>query len=102
MFCNKTNNYMIINTRKRTQRAITNDYAKDYYGLLSDTGGLSIHESHFRYLLTEIYKTHNGINPTFMTEIFVPKEVKYKLRIRELLTLPIAKTNRLIIFPFSR
>ena len=94
MFCNKTSNSMITNTHKRALRAITNDYVKDYYELLSDTGGLSIHESHLRYLLTEIYKTHNGINPTFMTEIFVPKEVKYKLRIGELLTLPSAKTNR--------
>ena len=43
-------------------------------------------------LMIEIYKTLNNINPPFMQEYFISKDVKYDLRTRDLLQIPAAKS----------
>ena len=43
-------------------------------------------------LMIEIYKALNNINPLFMQEYFMMKDVKYDLRTRDLLQIPAAKS----------
>ena len=44
-------------------------------------------------LMIEIYKTLNNTNPPFMQEYFIRKDVKYDLRTRDLLQIPVAKSS---------
>ena len=39
----------------------------------------SVHQRKIKLLLTEIYKTVNNLNPSFMAEVFVTKNVQYNL-----------------------
>ena len=41
---------------------------------------------------TEIYKALNNTDPSFMQEYFIRKNVKYYLRTRDLLQIPVAKS----------
>ena len=45
-------------------------------------------------LMTEIYKTINQIDPAYMWEFFVEKNMPYNLRTKVLCRLPQAQTNR--------
>ena len=42
--------------------------------------------------MIEIYKTLSNINPSFMQEYFIRKDVEYDLRTRDLLQIPAAKS----------
>ena len=57
------------------------------------SNSVSVHQSNLQLLLTEIYKTVNGLNPSFMAEVFVTKDVPYNLLGSNKLALPRARTN---------
>ena len=42
---------------------------------------VSIHQRNLQLLVTEIYRTKMNINPSFMKEIFVEREIHYNLRV---------------------
>ena len=94
MFCNKTSNIMIDNVQKRALRALYNVYDLSLDELLLLDGKERVHSIHIRFLLKEIFKTVNGLNPCFLKEIFVPKTVPYFLRNPDLLVLPETNTVR--------
>ena len=94
MFCNKTSYDMIDNVQKRALRALYNEYDASLDELLERDGTDRIHTIHIRFLLTEIFKTVNGLNPCFLNEVFVAKTVPYCLRNPDLLSLPKANTVR--------
>ena len=48
--------------------------------LINDNSG-SIDHRNLQFLVTEIYRTNMNVNPSFMKEIFVEREVHYKLRV---------------------
>ena len=54
---------------------------------------VSVHQRNLQLLLTEIYKTVNNLNPSFMAEVFVTKDVPYNLCGINNLALPRARTN---------
>ena len=40
---------------------------------------VSVHQRNLRYLMTEIYKTKSSLNPSFMKELFKPRDLQYIL-----------------------
>ena len=91
MFCSKSSYKKIEKIQKRGLRIVYNEQQMSLEELLSRDKGLSIHCKHIVMLLTEIYKTFSEENPSFMKNMFIKKNVRYHLRISNLLSLP--KTN---------
>ena len=48
----------------------------------------TIHDTNNRLLLCEVYKCMNNLNPTFLSDVFKPKNLTYNLRTSNLLALP--------------
>ena len=57
-------------------------------------GSTTVHQRNLQNLMTEIYKTINQINPAYMWEFFVEKDMTYNLCTKVLCRLPQAQTNR--------
>ena len=93
MFCNKGSCKRIDSIHKRALRAVFQDFSKTHEQLLNLSGCKRIHELHLRYLLCEVYKTQQNINPIFMQSMFPVKIVPYSLRNKNLLSLPSSKSS---------
>ena len=52
---------------------------------------VTIHLRNLRLLTTDIYKTKHDLNPKFMGEIFVEKNISYSLRDNNHLSIPIQR-----------
>ena len=59
---------------KRCLRMILNDNTSDYQTLLEKSKKTSMEIKRLRNLATEIFKTVNNLNPSFMKNIFTSKE----------------------------
>ena len=101
MFCNKTNYKKIEKIQKRGLRIVYNEPQMSLEELLNRDQGLSVHCKHIITLLTEIYKTFAEENPHFMKDIFIQKEVRYNLRISNLLALPKTNTKKFGLYSFG-
>ena len=60
--------------QKRSLRLLLNDTKKSYEDLLTETNKSPMNINRLRSLCIEIYKTINGLNPSFMKNIFRIKE----------------------------
>ena len=54
-------------------RIILDDYESDYYILLSKGGKVIMKIKRLRFMVIEIFKTVNNLNPNYMKDIFTPK-----------------------------
>jgi len=88
MFCNKTSNGLIDRAQKRALRVVYDHRDLSLAELLQLSGTVSVHTKNLRQLMTEIYKTQNYLNPSFMQEIFPTKTCRYPLRGEKTLILP--------------
>ena len=79
MFCHKNTNLKMQKIHHKTLKVI---YPSDasYDDLLQLSNGVSLHQRHLRFLLTEIYKRTGTLNPQFMWSYFKYREVPYNLR----------------------
>ena len=57
------------------------------------SNSVSLHQRHLWFLLTEIHKTTNTLNPLFMWSYFKYREVPYNLRQGPVLFIPPAKST---------
>ena len=85
MFCGKSFNQNMENVQKSAMRIIYNDYTSEFDTLLSFGNHLKIHEINKRRLLTEVYKCLNGLNPSFLNDLFTKKAISINLRSSNLL-----------------
>ena len=88
MFSNKEGNSLITVAHKRALRAMLNDFSLEYGDMLALSGNATIHEKNLRSLALVVYKSINGLNPSFMEEFFTLKSSSHDLRRGKLLTLP--------------
>ena len=56
--------------------------------LLIKINSVSVHQRNLQLFLTEIHKTVNNLNPSFMADVLVTKDVPYNLRGSNNLALP--------------
>ena len=94
MFCSKFANKEINRTNKRALRVLYEDYDSSFEQLLEKDGSITVHQKNLQILMTEIYKTTNHINPPYIWDFFVKKDMPYNLRNKVLCTLPQVHTNR--------
>ena len=92
MFSSKGNLTKIHNCQKRALRAVYNNYEDDFESLLELSGSTLIHTVHLRFLMSEIFKSLNSLNPNFMNRLFVEKNSLYQLRKGSQLKIPPART----------
>ena len=80
MFCSRKGNNRINRIHERAMRIAYRDYQSTFEELLIKSKTVNSHTKNLQYLATEIYKTINGLNPTFMNEIFSINTSPYNLR----------------------
>ena len=59
--------------QKRCLRLILNDYESNYGNLIKRHGTITMEIKRLRTLATDIFKTINSINLSYMKNIFIPK-----------------------------
>ena len=94
LFCSKTANKNINRTRKRALSVLYGDYDSSVDQLLARAGSVTVHQKNLQSVMIEIYKTMNHLNPSYIWEFFVKKDISYNLRTKELCRLPSAKSDR--------
>ncbi len=94
MFHDRKSNNKINKIHERALRIIHKDSTSNFEELLIKSNSVSVHQRNLQLLQTEIYKTVNNLNPAFMAEVFVSKDMPYSLRGNNNLVLPRARTNQ--------
>ena len=56
------------------------DDNSDFTTLSEKDNAVKIHTMNLKLLMTEIYKTHNNLNPAVIEDIFIAKHPKYSQR----------------------
>ncbi len=94
LFCSESANKDIKRTNKRASRVLYRDFDASFDQLLARAGSITVHQKNLQSLMIEIYKTMNHLNPSYIWEFFVKKDIPYNLRTKELCRLPSAKSHR--------
>ena len=80
MYCQRKSNKLVNKIHERALRIAYNDNLSNFQSLLNKDNSITIHHRNIQYLAVEVYKTFHNLNPTFMTEIFKPKQHNYHTR----------------------
>ena len=92
MFCRKKQYLKIQKIHRKALKVVYNS-KKNYDELLRINNEVSVHPSHLRALICEVFKSLNNLNPEFMWSNFVFKNITYNIRKGPLLRLPAAKST---------
>ena len=93
MFYDRALNHRINHIHERALRIAYKDYENDFGFLLEQSKSVPIHIRNIQLLITEIYKTKCGLNPPFMKEIFMQRNISYSLRHGDDAQLPKVRTT---------
>ncbi len=93
MFCDRTLNNKINHIHERALRITYKDMRTDFDTMLLRDNSVPLHIRNLQLLMTEVFKTKLSLNPSFMKDIFVEKQVSYGLRGCHNLSLPQARTT---------
>ncbi len=74
--------------QERALRFMLKDEISTYEQLLEKCNYATLHIRHLRIISTEVFKSLNNLNPSFMKEMFNVKETCYNLRDSSLMYLP--------------
>ena len=70
MFHDRALNGKVNKIQERALTIVYKNSHADYETLLKLDNAIPIHQRNLQYLMLEIYKTKNSLNPSFMSEIF--------------------------------
>ena len=93
MFCDRALNHRINHIHERALRIVDKDYENDFGFLLEQSKSVPIHVRNLQLLMTKIYKTKCGLNPPFMNDIFMHRNISYSLRHGDDTQLPKVRTT---------
>ena len=93
MFCERALNHRINHIHERALRITYKDYENDFGFLLEQSKSMPIHVRNLQLLMTEIYKTKCGLNPPFMNDIFIQRNISCSLRNGDDALLPKVRTT---------
>ena len=94
MFCQKSSYKRIESIQKRALRIVYLDQEKSLDEMCHTYNEISIHKMNLVALATEIFKISLQLSPSFMSDLFVLKEIIYNLRKSNLLKLPVAISSK--------
>ena len=80
--------------QKQALRFLLDDYDSSYQELSAKSGKSTVNLRNHRYLCIEIFKTLNGINRSFMKELFQLKITNRPVRENYILHMVAPKTNQ--------
>ena len=80
MFHSRQLNQKINKIQERALRITYKDTESTFSELLQQDSAVTIHTKNLQILMTEMYKTRNGLNHSFMQEIFCDNTTYYNLR----------------------
>ena len=80
MFHSRQLNQKINKIQERALRITYKDTESNFSELLQKDCAVTLHTKNLQILMTEMYKTKNGLNPSFMQEIFRENTTHYNLR----------------------
>jgi len=80
MFHDRSVNKKINKIHERALRIAYKNSCTSFEDLLEKAESVSIHQRNLKLLATEIFKTQSNLNPSFMKQIFVQKDISYHLR----------------------
>ena len=80
MFYDRTLDHRINRVQERALRIAYKDYGSVFGLLLEQTKSVPIHVRNLQLLMTEMYKTKSDLNPPFMKDIFMERNISYNLR----------------------
>ena len=81
MFHDRRVHAKINHIHERALRIAYQDRTSSFEELLITDNSVSIHQRNLQLLVTEIYRTTMNLNPPFMKEIFLEREIHYNLRV---------------------
>ena len=84
LFCSKVANNEINRTHKCALRTLDRDYESTFEELLDRGDTKTTHKKNLQNLMVEIYKSMDHLNPEYMWDFFIKKDVSYNLRTEEL------------------
>ena len=93
MFHDRYLNTKLNKIHERALRIVYKDTHADYEALLKLDNAVSVHQRNLQYLMTEIYKTKSSLNPSFMKELFKPRDLQYNLRNKNTVHIPKVRTT---------
>ena len=94
MFCVRTLDNKINRIHEKALRIASQNKRYDFNTLLLEANSVSIHKRNLQLLLIEVYKTIQNLNPSFMKDIFVQKDMTYNRRNNLLMRIPKTRTSR--------
>ena len=80
MYCQRQCNNSINGIHERALRIAYNEYISPFESLLEKDDSVTIHQRNILTLALAIFKTENGLNPSFMKNIFCPTQHNYNTR----------------------
>ena len=92
MFHSRKLRHKIDKIQERALRVTYQDYESSFEVLMEKDRSITVHQRNLQNLMTEMYKTKNGLNPAFMREIFCQQESQHNLRNSNDFSLPRIKT----------
>jgi hypothetical protein len=87
-FCSKQSARKIEKIQERALRYMTGNLTMNYEELLKHTGYKSMHLARLKSIAIEVFKCVYNINPTFMNDMFVVKDMPRDLRDPSILVIP--------------
>ena len=94
MFCDRALDNKINRLHEKALRIASRNKTFDFNTLLLESNAVSTHKRNLQLLMIEVYKTIQNLNPSFMKEIFVQKDMTYSLRNKLLMRIPKTQTSR--------
>ena len=93
MFHDRYLNAKVNKIHERPLRIVYKNTHTDCEALLNIDNALSVHQRNLQCLMTEIYKTKNGLGPSFMRELFKPRDLQYNSRNKNFFDIPKVRTT---------
>ena len=94
MFSSAKSLNKVESLQKRALRFLYEDYVSSYEELLQKAGKVTMKVNKLRSFCSEIYKSVNNINPTYMNEIFKLRKTRTAVRNNYKLNLDVPTTNQ--------
>ena len=88
-------NNEINRTNKRALRVLHKEYDASFELCLQREADTTIHIKNLQKLMSEVFKTVNSLNPSYLWDFFITKQIEYNLRIKNLVKLPHIKLTPL-------
>ena len=103
MLSSKAANNEINRAHKRALSVLLKEYDASFELCLQREADTTIHIKNLQKLMLEVFETLNSLNPSYLWDFFITKQIEYNLKIKKLVELPQIKLTPLedtLLFTF--